>query len=237
MTARRTSERGRQKPPEYSLDKLTTREAGQKILDAALELFRERGFAETTMREVAARAGVATGLAYYYFKSKDAIVLAFYQRAQEELAADLEAAQADRRLAVRLRALIEAKFRYFKPNRRFLGALMAHAADPESPLSPFGEPSRSTREFDLAHFQRALDETHTRVPADLAGHMATILWFYQMGLLLFWIYDRSPSQRRSHQLLEKSVDIVAMLVKLSNLPLLRPARRRVSEIVEIVGSR
>mgnify|MGYP001616156460 CR=1 FL=1 len=42
------------------------------------------------------------------------------------------------------------KFRYFKPDRRFLGALMAHAADPASPLSPFGEPSREIREFDFA---------------------------------------------------------------------------------------
>ena len=65
-----------------------------KILEAALALFRERGFAEATMREIATRAGVASGLAYYYFDSKDAIVLAFYQRAQEELAPRMEAAQA-----------------------------------------------------------------------------------------------------------------------------------------------
>ena len=44
---------------------MTTKDTRQKILDAALELFRERGFAEATMREIAARAGVATGLAYY----------------------------------------------------------------------------------------------------------------------------------------------------------------------------
>src|SRR5688500_13920771 len=101
----------------------------ERILEAAHELFRERRFAEATMREIATRAGVATGLAYYYFKSKDAIVLAFYQRAKEDLASPLEAAQQDKRLAARLQALIEAKFTYFRPNRRFLGALMAHAAD------------------------------------------------------------------------------------------------------------
>lgn len=206
----------------------------QKILDAALELFRERGFEEATMRDVAASAGVATGLAYYYFKSKDAIVLAFYQRAKEDLAAELEAAQKDKRLAPRLRALIQAKFNYFKPNRRFLGALMAHAADASSPLSPFGEPSRDIRKFDLSHFERALVETKTRVPDDLAPHIAKILWFYQMGLLLFWIYDKSPQQRRSRDLLDKSLDIVVMLIKLSSLPLLKPARKRVLELIEII---
>jgi AcrR family transcriptional regulator len=213
---------------------MASKETRQKILDAALELFRERGFAEATMREIASRAGVATGLAYYYFKSKDAIVLAFYQRAREDLAVELEAAQKDKRLAPRLQALIEAKFNYFRPNRAFLGALMAHAADADSPLSPFGEPSREVREFDLAHFERALAETKTSVPADLAPHIAKILWFYQMGLILFWIYDRSEGQRRSHALLEKSLDMVVMLIKLSNLPLLRPARKRVLNIISIV---
>ena len=209
-------------------------ETREKILEAALDLFRERGFAESTMREIAARAGVATGLAYYYFASKDAIVLAFYHRAKDDLALELEPAHKEKRLAPRLQALIETKFRYFGPNRAFLGALMGHAADPASPLSPFGEQSREVREADCAHFERALAETGTSVPADIAPHMARILWFYQMGLLLFWIYDRSPQQRRSHDLLAKSVDLVVLLIKLSNLPLVRRARKSVLNIVEII---
>ena len=42
------------------------------------------------MRDIATQAGVATGLAYYYFESKDAIVLAFYQRAKDDLPELLE---------------------------------------------------------------------------------------------------------------------------------------------------
>jgi AcrR family transcriptional regulator len=208
----------------------------EKILEAALELFRERGFADATMRDIAARAGVASGLAYYYFESKDAIVLAFYQRAKDDLATLFETGQKDKNLASRLQALIEIKFRYFKPDRRFLGALMAHAADPASPLSPFGEPSREIREFDFSQFERALTETRTAVPKDLAPHIAKILWFYQMGLVLFWIYDRSPDQRRSRELLEKSLKMVVLLLKLSNLPLMKPARKSVLDIISILES-
>lgn len=210
--------------------------AREKILEAALALFRERGFAEATMREIAVRAGVATGLAYYYFDSKDAIVLAFYQRAKDDFAALLEPAQQHKTLASRLQALIETKFTYFKPNRRFLGALMAHAADPASPLSPFGEPSREIREYEFAQFDRALAETHTSIPRDLAPHMAKILWFYQMGLLLFWIYDRSPDQRLSRDLLDRSLKVVMILLKLSNVPLLKPARKSVLSIIAILES-
>jgi AcrR family transcriptional regulator len=211
-----------------------SKDTQEKILEAALALFRERGFAEATMREIAARAGVATGLAYYYFDSKDAIVHAFYHRAKDELSPVLEAAHAEKTLPARIDALIEAKFRYFAPNRRFLGALMAHAADPASPLSPFGAESREIREFEFAQFDRALSETRTSLPRDLAPHMARILWMYQMGILLFWIYDRSPHQKRSRDLLKASLAVVIMLMKVSNVPLLRPARRRVLNILSIV---
>ena len=52
-------------------------ETRARILTAAMELFRERGFESTTMREIAGKAAVATGAAYYYFDSKDAIVRDF----------------------------------------------------------------------------------------------------------------------------------------------------------------
>ena len=205
-----------------------------KILEAALELFREKGFAETSMREVAARAGVATGLAYYYFSSKDAIVLAFYQQAKVDLGPLLEGAQTGRKLEERLAALIQAKFRYFAPNRKFLGALMGHAADPANPLSPFAAESREVREQDLAQFGRALAETATSVPDDMAAALPKILWMYQMGLILFWIYDRTEGQERTARLLEASVRMVALLIKLGSLPLVKPARKAVLELVEIV---
>ena len=109
----------------------------RRIFDAALALFRKRGFVETTMRDIAKEAGVALGAAYYYFDSKDAIVMAFYQSLQEELVPLVEDALADARgLKERLGAVIQVKLRYCAPNRRLLGALSSHI-DPEHPLSPF----------------------------------------------------------------------------------------------------
>ncbi|HEU0120032.1 MAG TPA: TetR family transcriptional regulator [Bryobacteraceae bacterium] len=210
-------------------------ETRAKILDAALELFREKGFAETSMREVAARAQVATGLAYYYFASKDAIVLAFYQQAKIDMGPLLDEAQTGKKLEARLAALVQVKLRYFAPNRKFLGALMGHAADPANPLSPFAEQSREVREQDMAQFARALAETGTSVPEDMAEALPQILWMYQMGMILFWIYDRSEEQTRTARLLEVSVRMVALLVKLSGIPLAKPARKAVLELVEIVA--
>ena len=49
-------------------------EMRQKVLDAAARLFREKGYAGTTMREVADRCGIRAASLYYHFPSKDEIL-------------------------------------------------------------------------------------------------------------------------------------------------------------------
>src|SRR5919199_800901 len=45
----------------------------QAILDAALDVFSEKGFAASRLEDVAVRAGVAKGTIYLYFASKEAL--------------------------------------------------------------------------------------------------------------------------------------------------------------------
>ncbi len=216
--------------------KTTTKsdETRERILTAAIELFRRRGFEAATMREIAAGAGVATGAAYYYFDSKDAIVLAFYQHAARELEPLLDAAlDGAKDLEGRVRALLEAKLKYFAPNRSLLGALAGHT-DPAHPLSPFSPQTHEIRERDMKFFERALEDSRIRIAPDLQGVLPQILWMYQMGLILFWIYDRSTGQKRTHALVGQSVGVVAGLIKLSSFPLLRPVRLRVVKLLATV---
>jgi len=204
----------------------------KQILSAALELFRKQGFEAATMREIARSAGVATGAAYYYFDSKDAIVLAFYDQAQQDMAPLLEAALTSTKdLEERIRRIIRIKLDYFEPSRAFLGALSAHT-DPQHPLSPFSEQSRAIRESDMGYFERALAVSRSRLPDDLQPYLPRLLWMYQMGLILFWIYDRSEGQRRTHALLDKSLRVVVRLLKLSGLPLMQPLRRMVIDLTD-----
>jgi AcrR family transcriptional regulator len=209
-------------------------ETRARILAAAMDLFRRQGFEETTMREIATGAGVATGAAYYYFDSKDSIVLAFYDQSIQEMEPLLEAALAGTKdLKGRVGALLEVKFQYFEPNRRLLGTLAAHA-DPEHRLSPFSAQTLEMRQRDMKFFERALEGSRIKVSGDLGRHLPRILWMYQMGLILFWIYDRSEAQRRTRALVEKSLGIVVRLIKVSEFPLLRPVRRMVVDLVETV---
>src|SRR5436305_11056650 len=100
-------------------------ETGKKILEAALELFRQEGFDRTTMRDIAQAANVATGAAYYYYVSKDAIVMDFYRRSSEEMQPKIEAAlEGATGLEAKLRELIRVKLTHFGPNRGVLRALL-----------------------------------------------------------------------------------------------------------------
>jgi AcrR family transcriptional regulator len=210
-------------------------ETRRRILHAALELFHDKGFEAATMRDIALRAGVATGAAYYYFASKDAIVLAFYQQAAEEMSPQLEevlAASSDVRK--RLAGILDVKLRYFEPSRRLLAALAAHV-DPSHPLSPFSEATREIRERDIGLFGRAILESRLRVPEDLQAALPRLFWMYQMGIILYWIHDYSRSQSRTRALVEKSLHLAVRLVQVSGLPLMRPIRRQAIELFDTVA--
>ena len=52
-----------------------------EVLDAALDLFIEKGFAATRVEDIAARAGLSKGAVYLYFPSKEAVLEGIVKRA------------------------------------------------------------------------------------------------------------------------------------------------------------
>jgi AcrR family transcriptional regulator len=203
------------------------------ILESALRLFREKGFEATTMRDVASRAKVALGAAYYYFGSKDAIVMGFYEHAQQQLMPLIDRSLTGARsLRDRVHAVIQAKFEYFAADRKLLGALSAHI-DPTHPLSPFSHETRDIRERDIGFFSQAVEGAKAHIPEDFNLHLPRVLWLYQMGLILYWVYDASPKQERTMKLFEKSLAIVIALIKLSSFPLMRPVRKLAIGLLDI----
>lgn len=202
-----------------------------RILAAALTVFRERGFEAATMREIAAEAGMAVGAAYYYFDSKDALVLAFYQQSAEEIAPQAERIlTAAKTLEQRLRGLIGLKFATFAPNRALLGALAAHV-DPHHPLSPFSPQTVEIRNADIAFFARAVHDSRLRLPKSILPYLPRLLWLYQMGLILFWVHDRSPKQARTEVLFDQTLRILLILIRLGALPILKPLHRRAADLL------
>lgn len=198
----------------------------ERILATALRLFHERGWRDTTMRAVAAEAGVSLGNAYYYFESKERLIQAIYAQSHDEHAAASEPVlQRERSFRARLAGLMKAKLDTLAPYHRFAGVLFTTAADPASPLNPWSAASEPVRARSRALFARALDGCDTGIPKTLREELPELLWTYHMGLILFWVHDRSPGCEASYRLAERTVDMVARVVTLSRLPPLRPLVR------------
>ena len=205
----------------------------RKIYEAAMELFREKGFEQTTMRDIAAQAGVALGGAYYYFSSKDAIVLAFYAEMQQAINQPVLAALAGRKkLGERIRSVLDKRLELLEPNRKFCAALFRHAPDSADPLSPFSDESRLIRDGAIEHMRIAAEGSDAKIPSDLKPRLPYLLWLYQMALIMFWLYDRSPNQQSTRKLLEKSLSLLVNLLRISSLPLMKPLRKAVLDLVE-----
>ena len=210
-------------------------ETRRRILEAALELFRERGFDATSTRQIAQRAGVANGAAYYYFRSKEEMVLAFYLDTQRQMdSLTREPFAKTRELKARLAAVIELKLRELLPYRTLLTVLFRTAADPKSPISPFGEETRSIRDQSIRIFREALEGSDLRVPTDLLPHLPRLLWLYHMGLILFWIHDPSPGQKRTERLMDRSLNLIVRLLRISRFRLLAPLRKATLELLRSV---
>ena len=212
-------------------------ETRDRIVDVALELFRDRGFDETTMRDIAAEAGVATGAAYYYFHSKEDLVMAFYLRtaeAEREMLPELLEQSHD--LRTRLRTILDLKFEQFVKHRRLLAALARIGIDPSHRLSPFGRETASIREESVAAFRAAIDGSNVKIPKDIQADLPRLLWMYQMGLILFWIFDNSPKQRRTATLVDGTLDLIVRLIQIASLPLMGPLRKRLLGVLRAIDA-
>src|SRR5687768_1865567 len=66
-------------------------DARDRLERAALRVFARLGYRRATVRDVAAEAGVAVGLLYHYFRGKEALLLAVFERGARDVAASFDA--------------------------------------------------------------------------------------------------------------------------------------------------
>jgi AcrR family transcriptional regulator len=103
--------RGRPRKAPEALDEGNRR---QELLHAAARLFRHKGFAATTTRDIAAAAGMRSGSPFYHFESKAALLFAVMEQgmhgALQSQARALEGARDGTDPALLLRTLVRAHF-------------------------------------------------------------------------------------------------------------------------------
>lgn len=204
------------------------------ILSTALRLFREQGYGKTTMRAIAAEAGVSVGNAYYYYSSKEHLMQAYYDHLQDvHREAAQEVLAGEKSFTKRLTGVLRSWLDVSAPYHEFAGTFFKTAAEPKSPLSPFSEQSRPAREASIDVFRQVVEGSDLKLPADLRAELPELLWLMHMGLVLFWVHDDSEGLRRTNLLITSTVPLVDRLLRLTRIPGVRGV---VNDLVGVIRS-
>ena len=202
------------------------------ITEAALRLFREKGYEATTMRAIAHEAGVSTGNAYYYFGSKEELVQQFYAHTHaDQVAACRAILDTETDFATRLRGTLRAMIDVNGPYHAFAARFFKYAAEPSSPLSPFSNESSPARDAAIALFREVVDGSTARIDQELRAQLPELLWLYSMGIVLFWVHDASPGCAKTYQLIDRTVPLADRLIALSRMRVLRGTIREIISII------
>ena len=175
----------------------------QKILDCSLELFRTKGFDETTSRDIARQAQIANGTLFNYFPHKEAIVL--------QLACDaLERTEAAFRKRRREGAdLVEDLFLHVSTGLRQMAAFRTFVGSAlETHLGPATDDAvcEQATAIRLQHIEtvsRLISEHGRDEP--LTALQLQMYWLLFSGVLAFWAKDSSRKQEDTLALLDQSM--------------------------------
>lgn len=207
----------------------------ERILDEALALFQHQGFDGTTMRQIAVACDLSLGAAYYHFESKEALVLAFYQRGAEEAhRAGTSALATTKSFKTRVRAILLQRLKQIAPYRQLVSVLSREATNLAGPLSPFSPHTQSIREQEIALFSAALAGSDLRVSKTLRPHVASLLWLMQLGIVLFWSNDTSGKCERTMKLVDLSLELLVPLLRATTLPFMGPMVQSAVRLIEVV---
>ncbi len=162
-----------------------------RLLAAAEAILAEGGYAAFTMKELAERAGCAVGLAYRYFPSREALVVALYGELARRVygcAGSLEAGTVGERFA----ALVKKKLAALDRRPKVFRALAHAALAPDSPAGVFADDTRAVREAGVAAFTVVVSGA-TNAPADAAA-FGRVLYGLHLLFVLGWTQLRHGSE-------------------------------------------
>ena len=171
----------------------TKKETRKRILEAALEEFRSTGFDETTTKDIARKARIASGTLFNYFPTKDAIVMTLVAQSLERAQQDFGRLDHPNGTSVDevLFSYIAAGLRRMRPYRKFIHPALESALSPLARASAHEE-AESVRLRHLETVSRiVIDEGVIDSLSTLALHL---YWTLYTGVLAFWSNDKSPKQ-------------------------------------------
>jgi len=217
-------------PPALPSKSELTRE---RILQAALTLFRTNGYDNATLRQIAAESGSSLGLAYRYFSCKEEFVLAFYESLATEFILQIPNLSQGK-IAERFAAAFRLKLSLVEPHNELIGVLLSSALNPSSRVAVLGRASADIRLRMQSAFSKLVSESDDAPDAATAAAIAKLLYIVHLALLYFRVNDRTPGGRATRELLAWIETALSYLPMSYRLPFVSDALRKLSETLDTV---
>jgi len=156
------------------------------ILEAAGELFAERGYAGARLEDIAARAGITKQLLYRHFTDKGALYLALLARHRDDLESFAAAVPSAGALEERLRAVVEVWLDYVE-SHAYAWKLLFRDTGGGPEIQAFRVAVHARARDVLVALLVGLGER--RLPQREVEPLAELLSMGQAALVLWWMDD------------------------------------------------
>jgi AcrR family transcriptional regulator len=178
-----------------------------EILAVARNLFQKKGFSQTTTRDIASGARIATGTLFNYFPTKEELALAIVGCSLSEARAEFQGRRrGNETLDELLFAHVAAGLRSLRPHRGYVAEVLNTSLGPlaKTPASGEGEHIRKSLLETVKELIAPAEPPARPEPSAVDLHL---YWTLFLGVLAYWAADESPHQEDTLVLLDHSMKL------------------------------
>jgi TetR/AcrR family transcriptional regulator, fatty acid metabolism regulator protein len=168
-------------------------ERRRQILQAAVRTFADKGYHTARVSDIAKEAGVAYGLVYHYYESKEALLEAIFKETWGAMLDTVRSVeQLDEPARERVRKVSEIVLRTWKRDPDLVRVLVRE-------VTRSAQVQDETQEIELAHqaLQRIVEhgQESGEFRADLDARLTATIWYGALEeILTGWAFGQLPDQ-------------------------------------------
>ena len=185
-----------------------------KILKSAVDLIIEKGFENTTLREIAKEAGVSNPTIYNYFPSKEKLLFGYIEQKHKEAIEILEGIEDFNTYTLReqLQTLIDTELELYLEDREFVQQIADMVFNSSS--LKLGK-LYSTNELFVQTVRGMLDiaiEAGEIEQPPFLDYLPTLFWDYYIMVVAYWLKDDSEMFENTTAFIDHSLAVIESLL-------------------------
>lgn len=186
-----------------------------RILESAVSAFSEMGFKNVTMKEIAKLSKVSEPALYKYFPTKESLVFAYFE---QELSLSIAAVSTKEsylqlKFCEKLQALFEDLLERLQKQRPFVAEAFRSIFVSDLPSTHTETAKQRKLLIDFVQAQMKQSQTSGELqPSPLDQFLCHFVWDYYVGILYYWLQDKSPASVNTTQIIDKTLLLLQELL-------------------------